>query len=125
MSRRYSMIGRTLLAVFFVIAGVLHFLIPQAYCRIMPPLLPAPYMLVKIAGAAEILGGIGLIVPSTRQAAAWGLVVFLIAVLPANIYMATAHIRFPGIMGQSWAQWARVPLQLPMIYWAWLYTKSR
>jgi uncharacterized membrane protein len=53
------------------------------------------------------------------------LVILLIAVLPANIYMATAHLAAPGIMGQSWAQWLRIPLQAPLIYWAWLYTRIR
>jgi uncharacterized membrane protein len=124
MGETNSMIGRTLLAIFFIVAGSLHFLIPQVYCKIMPPSLPAPFLLVQISGAAEILGGIGLVVPFTRNVAAWGLIALLIAVLPANIYMAIAHLRFPGVMGQSWAQWARVPLQFPLIYWAWLSTKS-
>jgi uncharacterized membrane protein len=118
------MIGRILLAALFITAGSLHFIAPLPYVKIMPPLLPAPLTLVYISGVAEILGGIGLLIPATRQAAAWGLVALLIAILPANIHMATAHIRAPGIMGQSWAQWLRIPLQLPLIYWAWLYTRS-
>jgi uncharacterized membrane protein len=124
MTRIDSMISRTILAILFIASGSLHFLLPQAYLKIVPPYLPTPFLLVQISGAAEILGGIGLIVPPTRHAAAWGLVVLLIAVLPANVYMAAAHLRFPGLMGQSWAQWARIPLQLPLIYWVWLYTKS-
>jgi len=118
------MIGRTILAILFIASGSLHFLLPQAYLKIVPPYLPAPFLLVQISGAAEIFGGIGLLVPFTRHVAAWGLVVLLIAVLPANVYMAAAHLRFPGLMGQSWAQWARIPLQVPLIYWAWLYTKG-
>ena len=118
-----SIIGRIVLAVFFVVAGSLHFFLPHVYLKIMPSYLPHPLALIYISGAAEILGGIGLIIPQTRHAAAWGLVALLIAVMPANIYMATAHIYFPGIMGQSWAQWARLPLQIPLIYWAWRYTR--
>ena len=116
------MIGRILLAALFLVAGTLHFVIPQPYLKIMPPYLPAPLTLIYISGAAEILGGLGLLLPATRQLAAWALVALLICVLPANIHMAAAHLQAPGIMGQSWAQWLRVPLQLPMIYWAWLYT---
>ena len=119
------MIVCVLLAVLFLLSGSLHFLAPHLYLRIMPPYLPAPLTLVYISGAAEILGGAGLLIPATRQAAAWGLVALLIAVLPANIYMATAHLAVPGIMGQSWAQWLRIPLQAPLIYWAWLYTRMR
>jgi len=117
------MVGRILLALIFLISGTLHFLAPGVYLRIMPSYLPAHRLLLYVSGAAELLGSIGLLIPSTRQAAAWGLVVLLIAVLPANIYMATSHLRLPGIMGQSWAQWLRVPLQIPLIYWAWFYTR--
>ncbi len=115
------MIGRTLLAILFVIAGSLHFLIPQAYVKIMPLALPAPLTLVYLSGIAEIFGGLGLLLPLTRHAAAWGLMTLLIAVLPANLNMVVDHTRFASI--PLWALWLRIPLQLPLIYWAWLYTR--
>ncbi|WP_353066118.1 DoxX family protein [Tunturibacter psychrotolerans] len=118
------MIGRILLAVLFIIAGSLHFLHPAIYLKIIPPSLPAHLAILYVSGAAEILGGLGLLFPQTRYVAAWGLVALLIVILPANIYMATAHLPAPGIMGQSWAQWLRIPLQLPLIFWAWLYTRT-
>lgn len=116
--------GRAMLALLFIAAGSIHFIVPQIYMKIMPPYLPWHLPLVYISGAAEMLGGIGLLVPPVRHAAAWGLIALLIAVMPANIYMATAHLPAPGIMGESWAQWLRLPLQLPLIYWAWLYTRG-
>jgi uncharacterized membrane protein len=119
-----NVIGRVILAILFILSGSLHFIAPQLYLKIVPPYLPAHLPIVYISGAAEILGGIGLLIPSTRRAAACGLVVLLIAILPANIYMATAHLPAPSVMGHSWAQWLRVPLQLPLIYWAWLYTRT-
>ena len=118
------MAGRVVLALIFVVAGTLHFVIPEAYLRIMPPLLPAHLLLIDISGVAEILGGIGLLVPSTRRLAAWGLVALLIAVWPANIYTAASHLPLPGLAGQSWVQWMRIPLQLPLICWAWMYTRA-
>ena len=124
-AKENGMIGRVLLAVFFLAAGSLHFAAPQPYLRIMPPNLAAPLALVYLSGAAEILGGAGLLIPATQRIAAWGLVVLLIVVLPANIHMATAHLAAPGIMGQNWAQWLRIPLQLPLIYWTWVYTRAR
>jgi uncharacterized membrane protein len=116
------MIGRVLLAILFLLAGSLHYLVPQTYLKIMPPFLPAPLALLRISGAAEILGGLGLFVPSTRHAAAWGLVALLVAVLPANIYMVVDHGRFASI--PLWALWLRLPLQIPLVYWAWLYTRT-
>jgi uncharacterized membrane protein len=117
------MIGRTILAILFIISGSLHFLAPQAYLKIMPPFLPAPRMLVQISGAAEILGGLGLFLSSTRQVAAWGLVALLVAVLPANIYMVVDHAKFAPF--PLWALWLRLPLQLPLINWAWYNTKHQ
>jgi uncharacterized membrane protein len=106
-----------LLAAFFVVAGIMHFVVPEAHVRIVPPALPVPRLLVVLSGIAEILGGAGLLLSSTRRAAAWGLVVLLVAVFPANIYTAVSHVPFPGIFGKSWVQWLRLPLQIPLILW--------
>lgn len=114
-------IGRGLLALLFIGAGVMHFVFPRAYVGIMPAMLPAPLLLVQVSGVAEILGGVGLLIPLTRTLAAWGLVALLIAVLPANLNMAI----HPGQFASTpvWVLWARIPLQLPLIWWAWLYTR--
>ena len=121
--RKARCYGLQLLAAFFVVAGTMHFVAPDAYVRIVPPVLPAPRLLVLLSGIAEILGGCGLLLPSTQRPAAWGLVLLLLAVFPANIYTAVSHVSFPGIFGQSWAQWLRLPLQIPLILWALRYTK--
>ncbi len=73
----------------YVVAGSLHFIKPAPYLRIMPPYIPWHAVIVRVSGAFEILGGVGLLVSATRRAAAWGLVALLIAVFPANLYMAT------------------------------------
>ena len=114
--------GRLVLAVLFVVAGLIHFVKSGMYVKIMPPMLPAPLELVYLSGLAEILGGIGLLVPATRQAAAWGLVALLVCVWPANVFMAMRPELSAGI--PVWALWARVPLQVPMIFWAWRYTRG-
>jgi uncharacterized membrane protein len=102
----------------------MHFAFPEIYIGIVPPTLPWPTLIVIISGIAEIAGGAGLLFPATRRAAAWGLTFLLIAVFPANIYMAAAHLPFSGVFGKSWVQWLRLPLQFPLIYWAWLYTRK-
>ena len=116
---------RTTMALGYVAAGSLHFLATKTYMRIMPGYIPAHREMVLISGAAEIAGGLGLLVPQSRtgqpgRAAAWGLVALLIAVLPANVTMITEHGRFPQV--PLWAAWLRLPLQLPLIWWAWCYT---
>ena len=117
-------IGLGLFASIFLVSGFLHFFYPAPYVRIMPPILPWPLMLVRISGAAEILGGAGLFLRKFRRAAAYGLTLLLVAVFPANVYMAVAHVPFPGLMGKAWVQWARLPLQLPLIAWAIYYARS-
>ena len=69
----------------------------------------------------EVLGGIGLLVPATQRVAAWGLVALLIAIVPANVYMAMDHAAWPRI--PEWVLWARVAVQVPLIWWAWFYTR--
>jgi len=117
--------ARRVLSIFFVTAGAMHFVVPEIYIRIVPPNLPSPALIVLISGIAEIAGGLGLLFPLTRRAAAWGLVIILLAVFPANIYMAAAHLPFAGLFGKSWLQWLRLPLQFPLIYWTYLYTRKR
>ncbi len=108
--------------VLFIAAGALHFIRPQMYARIMPPALDHAAELVAISGLAEIAGGVGLLVPQTRRSAAYGLIVLLIAVWPANIFMATEAEQFSAV-APAWALWLRVPLQLPLIWWVWRVRK--
>ncbi len=115
-------IGRFVMGALYVVAGVGHFVLTQTYMRIMPDYLPAHRELVLISGLAEIAGGLGVLVPATRRPAAWGLVVLLIAVMPANIWMVQHPERYPGI--PLWAMWLRLPLQLPLIWWAWRFTRA-
>jgi uncharacterized membrane protein len=122
--RQHSLAGRLILSIFFLVAGLTHFVFPHNYILIVPPILPSPGLIVLFSGIAEIAGGLGLLFPLTQRAAAWGLVLLLIAVFPANIYMAVAHLPFSGVLGKSWLQWLRLPLQFPLIYWAWLYTRN-
>lgn len=117
-----SRLGPILMGALYTVAGLAHFLATRLYERIMPDYLPAHRSLVLISGAAEIAGGIGVLIPRTRRAAAIGLILLLIAVCPANLWMAQHPERWPTI--PAWLLWARLPLQLPLIYWAWLYTRS-
>lgn len=104
------------LGLLFTAAGTLHFLKPEAYLRIMPPYLPAPRLLVLLSGAAEAVGGLGLLWPATRRVAAWGLLALLVAVFPANVYMLQQHAQL-GL--PAWALWARLPLQPLLMWWVW------
>ncbi len=107
-----------LLAAFFVSAGVNHFVTRRPYERIVPPRLQARSReVVTLSGVAEIAGGVGVLVPSTRRLAGVWLIAVLAAVFPANLYMARTPERFARI--PRWALYARLPLQPLMMWWAW------
>jgi len=103
-----------------VLAGVNHFVNPDFYLKIVPDVLPAPDALVYLSGVAEILGALGTMHPRTRRPAGWFLIATLVAVYPANIYMALNPDRFSSI--PQWALLARLPLQFLFVYWVWLAT---
>jgi uncharacterized membrane protein len=115
---------RWLLAVFMTLAGLNHFLSPATYVGMMPAVLPAPPALVYVSGIAEIVTGLGLLVRRTRKLAAWGLIALLVAVFPANINMAVNALPLGDQPVPQWALWARLPLQLVLIAWAYLFTRD-
>ncbi len=102
--------------ILFVAAGAVHFIRPAMYAQIVPPQLGHAGVLVAISGIAEMAGGLGLMIPRTRRAAGFGLIALLVAVWPANIYMAIEADRFAAA-APAWVLWARLPLQVAMIWW--------
>ena len=112
-------IARVALALLMVLAGVLHFVATDVYVGIMPAYLPLHRELVYVSGVLEILGGIGLLIANLRAVAGLGLIVLYVAVLPANINMAVHDIQPEGFQISPALLWARLPLQLVLIAWAW------
>jgi len=116
-------LSRGLLAAFFVASGVNHFVSPRFYRAIVPPpLRDDAKLVVDVSGVAEVLGGLGVLLPRTRRAAGAALVALLVAVFPANLYMAREPDRFRRF--PRWALFARLPLQPLMIWWAWRATRD-
>jgi uncharacterized membrane protein len=117
-----------LMGLLYLTAGITHFTNPGFFLQIVPPFLPAPGLLVVLSGLAEIVLGIGVLVPATRKRAAWGIVARLGAVFPANVYQALynpALVDPPAWMGQPTqaALYVRLPLQFVLVWWAWRYTR--
>jgi uncharacterized membrane protein len=123
MTRQARAVSRWVLTVFMVGAGINHFVNPAPYLGMMPDALPAHLALVYVSGVAEILGGLGLIVPATRRLAAWGLIALFVAIFPANLNMAIHHLPLGTTVVPGWALWARLPLQLLLIWWAYAFTR--
>jgi uncharacterized membrane protein len=114
--------SRRLLAAFFVGSGSNHFVMRQAYERMVPPRLQGDARrVVEVSGVAEIAGGLAVLLPRTRRLAGLGLIALLAAIFPANLYMASSPGRFRKI--PRWALYARLPLQPMMMWWAWRATR--
>lgn len=108
---------RLIIGGIFILAGLLHFIKPAMYIGIMPDYIPFHKAMVYISGVAEILGGAGIMIPSYQKIAAWGLIILLIAVFPANIDMAWKGFKNHGLTLYTWILIGRLPLQFALIYW--------
>jgi len=109
-------------ALFWVVAGVMHFVVPRAYESIVPPrLAPWKRELVVVSGVAEIAGGLAVLPERTRRGARWWLLATLAAVYPANINMAVNSQDFPKVPPA--ALWARLPLQFVCGWTTWRGTR--
>jgi uncharacterized membrane protein len=116
-------IGLFIIAGFYVLAGAYHFINPGFYKKIMPPWLSWHYFIIYFSGACEIVLGSLLIPQQTRKTAAWGIIVLLVAVFPANIQMM---LNFRDQHDPNlWIAILRLPLQPLLIWWAYQYTTKR
>jgi uncharacterized membrane protein len=102
-------------------SGILHLVVPRPYERIVPgPLAPWRSELVAVSGVAEIACALLLLLPRTRKLGALATAALFVAVFPANVQMAldggVADAGFPA--NSAVLAWLRLPLQLPLIWWA-------
>ncbi|MCX2575800.1 DoxX family protein [Pedobacter sandarakinus] len=111
---------------FYVAAGINHFISTAFYDGIMPPWLPYHNMLIVLSGVIEIALGLLLLFSRTRQVAAILIILMLIAFLPAHIYMIKmAPYMLGKVMVTAFVAWVRIPIQLMLIAWAWYYCRRK
>lgn len=119
--------SRLALSALMVAAGVAHFLVPEPYERIVPGFLGRARLVVCASGVAEVVAGALLATPRTRRAGAWLSLGILVGVFPANVKMALdggiEGYGFP--IGSPVVAWLRLPLQIPLIVWAWRHARNK
>jgi len=105
-----------------------HFMYARGMAMMVPDFVPLKQEAVFWSGIAEILLGIALLFPSSRQAAGIALILLLLLLLPANIRAALLHIDYAQAdhngPGPAYL-WLRIPLQLLFIGWVWYFALSR
>ena len=110
-----------LLALLMILAGLNHFINPDIYLQIMPSYLPWHLFLVYLSGVLETLFGILLCIPVSTKVAAWGIILILDGIFPANLNMALHPDAFDIPV---FLLWLRLPLQGLLIAWAYRYTST-
>ena len=113
------------MSLLYIIVGLNHFTNTNFFVAIVPPIIDWKQEVVLISGVIEVLLGILLLFNQTRKFAAWGIILLLIAVFPANIYLYISD--FPrGIIGISKDQALfRLPFQIPLMIIAYWHTKEK
>ena len=122
MKFKIKTISVIIMSLFYIMAGTNHFINPDWYVRIVPPILPFKTAIVYISGILEIILGSLLIFPKTRFIAGWGLIILLVAVYPANIYVALTNGEAMDIT--PLIAWGRLPFQFVLIGLAYWHSKA-
>tara|TARA_B110000444_G_scaffold240971_1_gene256863 strand:+ start:814 stop:1185 length:372 start_codon:yes stop_codon:yes gene_type:complete len=109
----------------YIWIGFQHFIDTSFFLKIMPPSFPLHKESVHVSGVLEILFGIGIIIKKTRLYASWGIILLLIAVYPANIYLAFSEDAQQSIdISSFFASWVRLPIQFLLIGLAYFSSKN-
>jgi len=118
-------ISLTIMTIFYLVAGINHFVHPASYYVLIPPFIPFPVIVNIISGMGELFFGALLIMPVTRKAGVYGIIALLILFIPTHIYMILkGGCMSPGLCVPVWVAWVRLfPLQFILIYWARWYAK--
>ena len=116
------MLARWSAAVFMIVAGAVHLIDPWVYLPVMPAVLPMPLFWIVFTGVAEIAGGVGLLIPRLRRAAAWCLIAMLVVFLWVHVDLLLRPATAPpptlaGVTLHPWILWLRLPLQAIFIFW--------
>lgn len=108
-----------LMAAFYIVAGIGHFIKPNWYLRVMPPFFPNHRTLVALSGVAEILLGMGMLFPIVKNSALILIIAMLVLFLSVHVYMLSGKKAAAGI--PMWILILRIPLQFILMYWAYIY----
>jgi uncharacterized membrane protein len=116
-----------LMIAFYLAAGINHFRMPEFYYPLTPDYLGNKGLINIISGLAEIFLAIGLIIPATRKGSIYGIMLMLIAFIPAHVWMIQKSdtILFDGIHLPVWVSWIRLIIVHPiLIGWAWYHRNT-
>ncbi len=116
--------GRITMSTLLLFTAAGHFVYPDGMALMLPGFIPYKLEVIYVTGILEILAAIGLLIPRYQKLTAWLLIIFFIAILPANIYAAIHQVNLTTAnydgRGLNYL-WFRVPLQLLFIAWVYYF----
>ena len=116
----FALSARIAMAAMLCFTAIGHFAFTKGMSMMIPPFIPYKETFVHLTGIFEILLAIGLLIPKLKVVSGWALVIFLMLMLPANIYASLHNVNYQkGTFdghGLSYL-WFRIPLQLLFIVW--------
>ncbi len=119
---RLRQAGFYALVIFYILAGINHFYNPAFYLPLIPPYLPKPEWINIASGISEIILGACLLYRPSRKFAAYGILLMLLAFLPAHIWLIQKNGCVGALCVPAWVAWVRLLVVHPLlIYWAWSY----
>lgn len=114
------------LGLFFIIAGLNHFLQPEFYYPLIPDYLPWLGFINYASGILEILLGLGILMPSSRKVSGWGILILMILFIPSHVYfIQIGSCVQGGLCVPAWLAWVRLAFIHPLLMvWAFYVSKS-
>ncbi len=113
------------MALFYVAAGLNHFINPAFYLPLIPPYFPYHTLINVSSGAIEVIVGVLVIPTFSRKWAAYGIIAMLIAFIPAHIYFIEMNSCAGELCVPTWIGWFRLVVIHPLlVYWAWINRTS-
>lgn len=106
-------LGLAFVSAWFLFGGIGHFVKTDFFVSIVPTYIPRPLAMVYISGIFELLGAVGVLIPSTRRLAGLGLIVLTLCVTPANVNMWLHPAQFPDL--PEWAYSIRLVIQVLLL----------
>jgi uncharacterized membrane protein len=105
-------------------AGITHFAVPGFYDAMIPEPLPGrPRAWTVGSGVVELAVAAAVLTPATRRSGALAAAALFTGVLPANVKMAL-DARKSDSSAYRLGTVLRLPVQLPLIAWAWQISRE-
>lgn len=119
----FALSARIAMSIMLLFTAIGHFAFTKGMSMMIPEFVPFKESVVYLSGIFEILLALGLLIPKFQTVSGWALVIFLLLMLPANIYASMNKVNYQkGTFDGNGLTylWFRIPLQFLFIVWTYI-----